>query len=500
MSINKTGNHFISERNLVAQAYIWSGLPIVLFLGFWFRPVIAIPTIGLFLYSAMRTVMRQPADTGSHNVINCKWWLMLSAVLAYVIISGIGGLVAQIPNDHSYRNAVFYDLARHDWPVVYGEDGSKILCYYFLFWLPAAIPAKLTGLIIVGDIAQIIWATWGTWIALNFIIMRTGGRPLWRILLVFIFFNCWDWLTALFFSDYEINIFKDPLNGALMWLSTTNGRFASSANCVIYNFIYNQGIPLWVVLTLMLHTRHNTKSLLLTFSLLPLFAPIPALAFAPYIIYRMLRDICGNFTIENMTGLAVAFLGSAFLLQNNRGQAMIFNRFQDPVFLGLLMSAIFYALSLSPFLPFIWKYMRRDALYWSLTGVAVLGSMFSLGHTADLAWRISLPAIVMTNILICRKAGDLYHEKGSTTFDRKGNRRTALCSVCLYIVILIGSFSPLYLLWRTGHEQELCHNGLRSVKYLEMMEHLDDKAYNPYANNFIAEGDSFYRRYLMPER
>lgn len=183
----------------------------------------------------------------------------------------------------------------------------------------------------------------------------------------------------------------------------------------------------------------------------------------------------------------MAFLSAAFLLQNNSGGHLRLVSAGGSMALQLLLSLTYYALSFGVFIFFIWKYVRRDALYWSLIAMSVLSALVGIGTTPDLAWRMSIPAVVMTVILLCKRAADAH---AMPTWIRR-----------LFIAALLaGSFSSVWTFAFIVHEEMLVSKGERPRKYIFMMDHIDDKDYNMWYNNFVAQGDSFYRKWLMPRR
>lgn len=470
----------------MTQAALWLGLPVVMFVLCWFRPWVSVPLFVLLALGVWRVFgagsdFRAPGY--ADIAVGGKYYAILAVAFLYVLVSGIGGFVAQMPNDHAWRNAVFFDLARNSWPVSYPDGGY--LCYYFLFWLPSALVSKATGSIMAGDAAQVLWAVWGTWIALCFIVSQTGGKARWTVILVFIFFNAWDALASALFTDEYYNIFENPLAPQLMWLSTTSARFADSANPIIYNFIYNQGIAVWVFLGVLLHERRHPERLLFWLSLTVGFAPIPSLAFVPYVAWKLLSAPRRAVSLPNIAGFFVALAVSAFLLSNNSGgRFRMLSAYGSPWIL-LLLSACYALLSYGAYIPFIWSYVRRSALFWSLLLMAVAVPVFGIGTTPDLAWRISVPFVMLLCTCVCRKATKLRGVRTSV----------ALMFVC---VLAVGSFSSFYTFFRTGVNELEVARGERDRKYIFMLSYISDPGYNVYYNNFVASGDSFYRRFMMP--
>jgi len=482
----------MSEKNLVRQAWIWLASPVMLFIAFWFRTEVALPTLLILCHCLWNLLWRQSSymhttafrDTPRKH----QTYAALIVVAAYVTVSGIGGFVAQMPNDHAWRNATFYDLSRHTWPVTYGpEPDAPMLCYYFAFWLPSAIVSKATGFIMAGDAAQLIYAIWGTWIALNLIVSMCGYKALWSTIAIFIFFNAFDWVTSSFFSDEYYSIFESPWAPQLTWLSTTSDRFSASANPIVYNFIYNQGIPLWVFSTLLLHERARTGHLMLLLSLLPAYAPIPALAFIPWVSARLIGNFRKAMTLPNVTGIVIALLTASFLLQNNSSGHFRIVTYNGSIAQQLILAATYYTISFAPFIPFIWRYVRHDGLYWSLIVMAVSMSIFGIGTGSDLAWRITLPAVMMTTIMLCKRCSTILLP--GTWRDRT-----------LIAVLLAGSFSSIYTLAYTIYSETLIAQGERERKLIYIMGKLDNRTQGPNYNNFIAEGKSFYRQWLMPRQ
>ena len=56
-----------------------------------------------------------------------------------------------------------------------------------------------------------------------------------------------------------------------------------------------------------------------------------------------------------------------------------------PVFL------LFLICSYGVFMPFVWRRLRNDRIFWWLFGTMIVLSWTRLGDTGDMAWRCTIP-------------------------------------------------------------------------------------------------------------
>lgn len=66
-------------------------------------------------------------------------------ILSFLLLPGHGGFVAAAGFDIPWRNAMYYDLIRYPWPVIYDYSDSALV-YYITYWLVPAGISKLFGL------------------------------------------------------------------------------------------------------------------------------------------------------------------------------------------------------------------------------------------------------------------------------------------------------------------------------------------------------------------
>ena len=194
----------LKKKWLYILGYLYLLLSIIIFLLGNVKLWISIP-LSIILIIAMTKAIKNSPDVNMELIKKYKKALIgIGAnLLLWVIVSGIGGFVWQNTWDHKFRNAVFKDLVRYDWPVI---NENFALCYYLGFWLPAALVGKLFGLG-AGYMAQVVWAFIGVYIAFLIICQYLKSIKI-SNLLIFIFYSGLDVFLFYIFNKrffYEIN-------------------------------------------------------------------------------------------------------------------------------------------------------------------------------------------------------------------------------------------------------------------------------------------------------
>lgn len=118
-------------------------LPVLLFFLTWLRFEVGIAAFVLLLagaYSAyrhIRTLIPGSLELGWEHGVTAF------LVFAFLLCTGNCGFFGATGVDIACRDAIYADLIRYPWPVIYEESGA-ILTYYLFFWLvPAGISSAL---------------------------------------------------------------------------------------------------------------------------------------------------------------------------------------------------------------------------------------------------------------------------------------------------------------------------------------------------------------------
>ena len=491
MKIECKKNH----KLLWILSYGYLAIPVIIFLLGWVKLYISIPISVCIIYSFILVIRNTPNVKIQFSQNRVRLAIVFVLLFVWTIYSGVGGLMWQNRWDHMFRNAIFSDLVRFQWPVInHSLAVPRTLCYYLGFWLPSALIGKLFGYQ-AGYAFQFIWAYIG--VTLSFLLLSEYlKRVSIRAAALFILFSGLD---IFIYLQYKIRfhqssaILSELLNGEHIELIL--GKFNSSSNTTLLFWLYNQTIPFWVGFLLILQQERN-QSRLFTFILMVLFAPFPAIALVPLVIYQCFSTLKPNenrlsvklkevlkscISIENITGIAVGFIIALYYMSNAAVQKVGF-AFSDRN--DVVKFILFLLSEYVVYLILIFKNAKRDRVLIVLLLTMLICSFVQLGNSSDFAWRTCIPSSFYLMLLVMKEVLD--------KTERKSWKR-----MLLYAVILFGCITPLLEFTRTtehtiafysgskSDEDSLTSNGLKSV--------FDE---NVCYDNFIGTQDSIFGKYI----
>lgn len=492
---SSTGNKLIPALSLV-----YLSIPLLLFLSSWIKLAISVPLILLLLYSLIQTYRNaEPLQLESLQ-FKGKIVIILSVLLLWVVLSGIGGLVWQNRWDHMFRNALFRDLVRYDWPVIdTGYGPERILCYNLGFWLPSALIGKVFGLQ-VGYIAQLIWAFAGIVLAFYLVCEQIRNVRI-SIAIIFILFSGLDIILFLIGKVHSHSLktaLFDLLRGSHLELKLY--QFSSSSNTTLLFWVYNQAIAFWITFTLLLRQKNN-KSRLFVFMLMLLYAPFPAIGSLPLLIYQFFQKsnfithagsssfdafLRNTLTIPNIAGFIVCALLSLFYMSNiATGSLGTIAITKD----SIIEFSLYIATEFLVYLVIIVLYRKADTTYWILMGTMALFSFISLGNNYDFGWRTCIPATFYTMLLITKI---IVNPAPAPTL------RFKRLKAILLILLVLGSITPIMEVLRTVENTSAYYAGTSTEPLMSnTLDSVFDQKNNQCYDNFIGVTDSFFAEYFL---
>lgn len=483
-------NRKIEIKGVAYAGLLWGVLPVLIWIIFWFRWYYALPAALLLtggVWQALDFICKSDTFKGSLR-IDWKIYAVLIFIAVWMLSIGIGGFLGQERWDNSFRNAVLVELIDRSWPVVCTEYKSfAYLSYYFCYWIIPGAIGKLFASHQAGFIALYLWSYIGLAVA-TLLMMWHCKRKYLFIGVLMLLFSTPDIFNYLVFSKC-LHWFDNPIFGVDILSASSAGYLAT--------FIYNQGIPAYVLLMLYFCSKDARYGTLLV-TLLFCFTPFMALPLIPIEGVRLLKNYRGVLTISNISALAVASLAAIFYLGNgSTGSMMWLWDFVAWKRIVILM-ACWLAFNYCVYLPFIWKSVKCDKMFW---GLLLFTICFSLPvpeyGNYDFGWKV--PAAFSLYFMY-----KLFPYLSSIRWN-VGNWRAWIigslifCGLFSNVAVIGGQtvrlkyIAKVYVLHMPDNHPEV----------IKRSASLEGKLFDPKANelcydSFVTDRSTIYSRYFMP--
>lgn len=491
----QTGDKKISFGWIEVQAYVWLGIPVVIFLFGWMRTWAAVTaTAGIALALALTALAERseaetqskaslPTDEGRwHDVaLTPGYWAALAVLAVLAVVAGCGGFVAQ-HYDHAWRNAVLCDLTTQHWPVTYTDspDGQpRMLCYYLTYWLPTALVGDGAGNIRPAYYFLYLWTLWGMAIAYSLLVSRAGGRSRWWMPVVLICFGCLDGTIGRLIYPYRLEV----LLGLPPYVMTP--AYISFTFMGEIEMIFNQALPCWVALPLIYRLRNRPGLLLVPCALLFPYAPLPCVGISVAVLWRLIRGGRASLSLANIATLPAIAMTGLFFLANNNAAGTAANPMYAPWQIAVC-AVIFVATGYAIWLPLIWPQLRHDSTFAIILGTSLLLPFIALGDSPDLGHRATIPVTMMMTYALTLEVN-------------RWKRLVKWRRIAIPVALVLGLIPTIEAGVEIYERHQRYRAGIRDTRPTYVNHRLDKPEKNLYYNNFVAEGDSFYRRYLMRE-
>ena len=428
------------DTGMIYMALVYLVLPMIIFLFGWTKLWIASLGSVLLLFLAWKVKEELQQDSKEIDLFSnsSKYWIItVGVILVWVFLSGIGGFCFQ-NSDFFVRNPIMRDLANYSWPVYYdlslqsefvqsliGTD-TVAFAYYFTYWLPVCLLSKLLGgSDPCNDLLLYAWVVLGLVIIVYFL-NRYLKKNSYLVLAIFIFFSGLD-VVVWFLEERKI-----PFNDHLEWWAS---YFQYSSNTTQLYWVFNQSVPIWLLIIMLLQLKKNTNSVgwsALAFAYSPFatmgMVPIAlatvlgkkekirtAVSWNNIVIPLLMLVIYGTFYTANSGSLA--YCGNIFSF-NKGNEIRVF---------------LFYLLFLIMEIGLYFLCMGKAAKKYPLYGVVLAELLFiPLYHMTawnDFAMRVSIPALFILMIYVMR----FFFDADATEKKKK----------ILLVLLLIGAFTSL---------------------------------------------------------
>lgn len=410
-------------KRIVSCAYVYITLPILIFcIGWlkWYWAAVCVVPITISLFKLIKSgCINCELQISKQGLI--KLFLAFMFIAFWVFISGIGGMSYQT-SDHEARTAIFRALVEYDWPVR-ANTSNRSLIYYIGYWLPAAVVGKIFGYQI-GYWFQAVWAVIGIFFVYYMLCIWRKKILLWPLFVLF-FFSGLDYVGALLLNRGWTSLL-DPVH--LEWWAID---FQYSSITTQLFWVFNQGVPAWVV-TLLILLQEKKSNVLFIVSTLMLSSTFPFVGLLPFVVYVILKNVSFRqkqwkneiinlsknvLSFQNIVGVVVIgivcliYLVANVSAGNISGDTMTGGTEEFYDFSATLLKYIlFCAVEFGVYALLIARKHRNGFFYISL-GTLFICPLIKVGGAHDFCMRASIPALFVLMLLVMDSLEEYYNNK-----------------------------------------------------------------------------------------
>lgn len=428
----------ISIKFLDKISYLYLALPLFIFFMSWLNPLLAIVStsvLAVVLYKIFIKLQDREFEISKLILIG----FVILAVL-WCFLGGIGCLYYQSPDLH-IRNAIFRDLINFSFPVYY--DNNSTLVYYFGLFLPAVLVGKLLLLFdvskeiafSVANVANLIYSAIGIFlIAIQLLRITNSHNDKRKAFIVFAVFVFFSGLDILYTNQHALSNFHIEWHRDLQY----------SSNTTLLNWVYNQAIVSWLVVTLFFIKSFDIRKygILVLFSIF--YSPFVFIGIGIFMIsiaflnfkkvfkrknylYKFFKKV---FCLENILSVFILLPIVYIFYESNTSVS------QKYFYLIITSTVGYFCLfEFGLYLFFIFSKFKKNIIFTIMAISLFIFPFFSYGETGDLCMRASIPALFILMIFIIKY---LFDAKIINKFKK----------ICLCIILMIGAITPCYEFYR----------------------------------------------------
>lgn len=403
------------DKILIGMQILFIIIPVVIFFWGWTKWYIAISASFVLLFLGIRLYQGVKIDYDYSIKKNIGFWtLSMLVIFLWVLFSGIGNFSYQT-GDYIVRNPMFRDLYLYDWPIYYdlslqpdfvksvlgNSEGMATYVYYFAWWLPIALISKITGCSeSLSNIFLLIWAVLCLFLVFYCLVQYLKKFSYW-VLATYILFAGMDAVM------WIIRYMKFPTDHLEWWAN----YFQYSANTTQIYWVFNQSIPIWMIVSMLL-LQNKSKSKCGLSALAFAYSPFATIGMIPIAIgsifngedneQSLSKKIVNALTFENIAIpiLILVVFGSFYMQSSNSLGEYGFIFCLHPEFRTFTLYAIFIFSEVLIYFIAMGSTARKFKFYWITLFELLTIPLFKAGLWNDFCMRVSIPALFLLMILI----------------------------------------------------------------------------------------------------
>ena len=433
--------------------------------------------LSVSLFYAGLSTWKQYANREDYGRLSCLQIILLIVSAIFVcLVGGISGYFSQ-SYDWITKNPLLNDLTLSPWPLILdlseATDDVQCLCgddkvafiYYLFNYLPAAWIGKMFGSLMVARLTLFLWSAYGLTLVEYWLFytvsqkVKLSTKKIIYILAVFILWGGLDIIgqgIKVLLSDHQnISFFS--------WLDHWSlPYFMYHANFSSLYWCFNQCIPLWLIVLLILHFR-DARSIIYFFSFSLLYSPWGAMGLLPIVVVFIMTEIRkkGSSAIREIVyfpnvvyPVLMSLVVGAYYLSNTTPiseKGFFWEFWPEEDF--LIVYIVFILIELGIYVYLLRREIRDDKILLSAFIVLSAIPLYKMNYANDFVLRASIPAL----FIVCVK----WIQWRCTHF--KEHRIAILC------VFILSSFSAI---------QQIYHNTYDTIIHGESKTYCENERFS----------------------
>jgi hypothetical protein len=442
----------ISPLFIYKSSVLYLVIPIIFFFLGWTRLGTGLLFSVLLLFVTYIFFDKAKTMKSNNNfiVLSKDYFIAFVLLFLFLLSTGNTGFLGCWGVDIPWRNAIYQDLIRQSWPVVY-DYSQSVLCYYMTFWLvPAAISSWLNLGETGSNVALFLWMYIG--LILIFLLLCEALMPKKeQVVLIAILF--------LFFSG--INIIGMLLRSFLIepsplisdypgWASWEFTNFNINGIDVVYILrntymniadAYNQFFAIAIVTLLFYRFRYNPGCYAYIGLLVVPYSPIGFIGIIIIEFLELAIDVLQRKKLHGLKSFYKHYLSGInllailaifpvfFLYYSMNLHASVYfdtgstikNSFLyipwDKFSIGhFIIIFLYYYLYFLIYARLIYDTYRKDSIFWEILFCLVIFPFFKVGSSADFNFTATICPYFLLCVLIIKH---LLQKLNSNSFEVK---------------------------------------------------------------------------------
>ena len=435
----------ISSFFIYNSSIIYLVIPIIFFFFGWLRWEVGLLLSALLLISVYVFYKK----VKNKSICNELFRLSKEHFIAFIILflfllsTGNTGFIGCWSTDIPWRNAIYQDLIRQSWPVIYDYSNS-MLCYYMVFWL---VPAEITSLLHLSEfgsnIVLFLWMYAGL-ILIFFLLCDILKPQKDYIILVTVLFCLFSGINTVgmilksFFFDPTPLITDYPSRES--WSFSDYNIRGSDLFLIIRSFylcladVYNQFFAIAISSLLFLKLRNNTEFYAFIGLLILPYSPIGFLGFFAVAVIEFIVNIfktdgikqkylffTKSLSVSNIcASISILPIFYFYFFMNTHASALLVSGYSEgssylsiPVnkfgFAHVVLLFFYYYLYFLIYARLIYDSFKNDSLFWALLLCLIVFPFFKIGKGGDFNFNATICPYILLFVFIVKHLLNKFH-------------------------------------------------------------------------------------------